>query len=811
MWLDRNFVFETAFYPGIVAVKVFDVSNPFLPVYVRDITTTNTTKVHQMTVGMKGTNTILYTSGWGGYNDGNLNSYGQTDIWDVSNIGTQPAKWLGRIYSGYNSHSSFPTPDGNTLVVACETPGGNVSLYDISTPPHPAASASPNPPPIMTITPSQMGLEGDMPHNPVIVGNLLFQSWYQNGLQIFDITDRTRPIHVGRYDTYPGTGTTNTFNGNWGVYPHLGLNKILVSDINTGFFILDGSATLTGTNNYRPFLCAQPTNLTVGQGSNATFTGVVTGSSVQYQWKFNGGNIGSATGSSLTLLNVQPANAGNYSFIANNAFGVVTSAVAPLSVVVTGTPPTITSQPQNVSVYQYNSAGFSVGETGDAPFGFQWRFNGANLSGATDSSYNIASVQPSQAGSYSVIVTNAFGSATSANALLTFIDSPYINGVQAAPGVRGALITWNTTISAGSQVYFGLSSSGTLGYSSYTDGMFRTNHAILLSGLTPNTSYNYQVISPADTTNYISAIYQFRTAGGDIILDNADSSVMTYVGTWTSSVNVSGYYGTNYQYANVSASTLRTATFTPNIQVPGKYDIFVNYSTGNDRATNAPFSIFYNGGALTNRINQQTHGGQWNLLGVGLPFATGTGGFIRLSNNASNTVVIADAVKLVYPEAQDLSTNGGIPAWWSDFYFGGAVDPAADPDGDGYTIAQEYVLGTAPNDASSRLQVFAQFAGGGARITFWPCLGNRNYQLLHADTLGAGNWQLLPLGTISATPDGHGYFTLAVTNTPQGFYKLAVQLAANGNFSGSYTVPASKTFSPYATEAVCGPNRAYVR
>src|SRR5207248_7824519 len=144
------------------SVKVFDVSNPSLPVYVRDIVTTNTTKVHQMTVGNKGASTILYTSGWGGYNDNNTNSFGQTDIWDVSNVGTQPAQWLGRVYSDYNSHSSFPTPDGNTLIVCRETPGGDVRLYDITNP----GDIATNPIPLVTLTPASMGLEPDIPHNP---------------------------------------------------------------------------------------------------------------------------------------------------------------------------------------------------------------------------------------------------------------------------------------------------------------------------------------------------------------------------------------------------------------------------------------------------------------------------------------------------------------------------------------------------------------------------------------------------------------------------------------------------------------------
>src|ERR1041385_5121050 len=112
LFLERNFLYEAAPNDGIVSVKVFDVSNPSLPVYVRDIVTTNTTKVHQMTVGNKGASTILYTSGWGGNDNGDPASPGQTDIWDVSQVGTQPAQWLGRVYPGYNSHSSWPTAVG---------------------------------------------------------------------------------------------------------------------------------------------------------------------------------------------------------------------------------------------------------------------------------------------------------------------------------------------------------------------------------------------------------------------------------------------------------------------------------------------------------------------------------------------------------------------------------------------------------------------------------------------------------------------------------------------------------------------------
>ncbi|MEP6662866.1 MAG: immunoglobulin domain-containing protein, partial [Verrucomicrobiota bacterium] len=560
LFLERNFLYEAAHNPGIVSVKVFDVSNPALPVYLRDIITTNTTKVHQMTVGLKGTNTVLYTSGWGGDSDGNPNSFGQTDIWDVSNVGTQAAQWLGRIFSGYSSHSSWPTPDGNTLVICRETPGGEVSLYDITTPPNPSPNSITNPAPIAVISPARMGIESDIPHNPVVIGNLLFLSWYQNGLQIFDISDRRKPVRVGAYDTY-SSSASSSYQGNWGIYPKLGLNKLLVSDINNGFFILDASAILTATNNYPPLLVTEPESTVADYGSNVILSAEVTGSSIQYQWRFNGTVLAGATNRSLVFNNVNATNSGNYFVIAGNSLGSVTSAVASLSVVVpAGSAPSITAQPTNVSVYAESAATFSVAVTGAAPLNFQWRFNGANLGGETNASLTLAGALPELVGNYSVVVSNNYGVVTSSNAFLSIIDSPFLNTILAAPGGRSALISWHSTVASDSLVQYSAADSvvarpsseaaqaASFSSSSYIDRKMTTNHTILLTGLSPATRYSFQVISSTDSNTYPSGVYQFVTAGAPIILDNTNSGV-TFSGTWNSSVNVAGYYGTNYLYA----------------------------------------------------------------------------------------------------------------------------------------------------------------------------------------------------------------------------------------------------------------------
>ena len=65
-----------------------------------------------------------------------------------------------------------------------------------------------------------------------------------------------------------------------------------------------------------------------------------------------------------------------------------------------------------------------VTATGSPLLTYQWSFNGTNITGATDTTLTLTNVQLSQAGSYTVLVTNAYGSALSTNAVLTVNPPP---------------------------------------------------------------------------------------------------------------------------------------------------------------------------------------------------------------------------------------------------------------------------------------------------------------------------------------------------------------------------------------------------
>ncbi len=93
-------------------------------------------------------------------------------------------------------------------------------------------------------------------------------------------------------------------------------------------------------------------------------------------------------------------------------------------------PPTLLSQPQSQSVFTGSNAVFSVSAVGQQPLAYQWQFNGTNLvdgariTGCQTDSLWVSGVLPSDAGPYQVLVTNLYGVATSAAAVVSVVQTP---------------------------------------------------------------------------------------------------------------------------------------------------------------------------------------------------------------------------------------------------------------------------------------------------------------------------------------------------------------------------------------------------
>lgn len=173
-----------------------------------------------------------------------------------------------------------------------------------------------------------------------------------------------------------------------------------------------------------PVITTQPVSATVNSGANATFTVVATGVPIPtYQWTFNGSPISGATRASVTLSKVTAANAGNYVVTATNSMGHAVSSTAAL---VVDTAPQVTSQPTSQLVNAGASASLSVVATGIPAPSYQWYQGGVLVPGATSSTISFPSVQPSNAGSYTVVVTNSVSSVTSSAATLAVNGAPMI-------------------------------------------------------------------------------------------------------------------------------------------------------------------------------------------------------------------------------------------------------------------------------------------------------------------------------------------------------------------------------------------------
>jgi alpha-tubulin suppressor-like RCC1 family protein len=163
-----------------------------------------------------------------------------------------------------------------------------------------------------------------------------------------------------------------------------------------------------------------PVSQTWYGGDTASFqAGAIGQGPLGYQWRFNGADLPAQTNSTLSLVGIGTNQAGSYSVLVSNVYGAVESSNALLTVI----PLSISTPPTNRTIYSGENADFNVAAIKNGPFSYQWRFNQADLPGATNASLSLSGVAASQAGSYSVLVSNPYGSIQSPGATLTVVEA----------------------------------------------------------------------------------------------------------------------------------------------------------------------------------------------------------------------------------------------------------------------------------------------------------------------------------------------------------------------------------------------------
>jgi len=189
--------------------------------------------------------------------------------------------------------------------------------------------------------------------------------------------------------------------------------------------------------------------------------------------------------------------------------------------------PAIITEPRDTTNAPGATVSFNVDATGRPPLGYQWQFNGTNLSdnarisGARGNVLAISNLQLADAGGYSVIVSNSFGSVTSSNALLV-VDAqpPIISQVNVTPGDTFAEIAWRTDEPATAAVEYGLTPA--YGATNAFAALLKTNHILVLTRLLPETTYHFR-LRPTDAFGNSAATSDatFTTlAAPDLVVSN---------------------------------------------------------------------------------------------------------------------------------------------------------------------------------------------------------------------------------------------------------------------------------------------------
>ncbi|MFC2114566.1 immunoglobulin domain-containing protein, partial [Bacteroidota bacterium] len=349
------------------------------------------------------------------------------------------------------------------------------------------------------------------------------------------------------------------------------------------------STVKTLTVNTAPSITAQTaTAVAVCAGQGMTFSVTATGSSpLNYQWYNTSGAINGATGSTYTLNSAATSDAGNYYCIVTNTCGNDQCNTIALTV---RTAPSFTSQSGNQTVCSGSGASFSVTGSGTPTPTYQWYYNTASISGATNNALNLSSVSTSNAGDYYCIATNTCGTATSNSRSLTVNTGPTIT-----------YITSNSTVCDGQSLNLSVSASGT---SPFNYQWYKNSSQI--SGAT-NYFYSISSASTADSATYYCNVSNTcsNVNSSNVVVTVKHPPVVTSASGTTSacsgsaasfSVTASGSIPINYQWyknnSTISGATNSTYQISStSAGSAGTYYCKVMNSCGSTTTASMPLSI----------------------------------------------------------------------------------------------------------------------------------------------------------------------------------------------------------------------------
>ncbi len=248
-------------------------------------------------------------------------------------------------------------------------------------------------------------------------------------------------------------------------------------------------------------------------------------------------------------------------------------------------------------------------------------------------------------------------------------------------------------------------------------------------------------------------------------------------------------FGPNY-YFKTHGDGSAFMQFTPNILIPGNYDVYQWHPFLTNASAGTPLVIGTPAGTNTVFVNQQTNSGAWSFVGR-FSFAAGNASFIRVQDNFSdvNNLAVVDGLKLVYANADIVLDNPNARVDYSGSW--STASAAADKYSADYRYATSAASVTAtatyrPDFPNAGLyDVFIWYPQGGNRATNAPWtisfLGGRTNVFVNQQSNGGGWRQLAAALPFSAGTNG--FVQLANNAGPSIVLADAVRFAFAGPLS----------------------------
>lgn len=180
--------------------------------------------------------TVYASSGYNGYY-----------IYDFTD--PQNPDSLGYIKTGGYNHNSWLNAEGTYAYYTEEIPDGRpIQIIDLQNLAVQEIEVAGNFLDRFSTVVTNPVFHDAIPHNVYIRDNLLFNSQYEDGLLVYDISNPTEPVLVGHYDTHPQNTQYNGYRGNWGSYPWLPSGTIITGDMQNGLQLLKLNWSPVGTS-----------------------------------------------------------------------------------------------------------------------------------------------------------------------------------------------------------------------------------------------------------------------------------------------------------------------------------------------------------------------------------------------------------------------------------------------------------------------------------------------------------------------------------------------------------------------------------